>query len=116
MASLAFAFVPERLISMNPEVKSMFGAHMVYLQDKMVFFLCDILKKPQHKGVWVCVSPENFDAALKLFSASVRESNKNSKGRKWIFIAAAADDFEEQVNFACDLVLRKNTLIGRTPV
>jgi len=113
--TIPYEFVLDRLSPASPWTRPMFGCLAVYVKDKIVVILRDRLDEPADNGVWLATSEEHH--------ASLREDFPTMRsiglfGRRvthWQVLPADADDFEEAVLRACDLVLARDPRIGRVP-
>lgn len=108
------AFSAERL-----EVKSMFGAHSVYIDGKIVCTLRDRPRSPQDNGVWIVMSENYFDE-LKAEFPSLRHiemfSHLGAKGFKsWVNLPQDGPHFEEEALHFCELVIGNDPRIGKLP-
>jgi hypothetical protein len=57
---IPFNFVIENLFSVDPIVKPMFGAHAVYVGNKIVLILRD--KDDEDSGVWIATTVEHHSS------------------------------------------------------
>jgi hypothetical protein len=112
---IPFAFALEELDALSPAIKPMFGGFIVYIGEKMTLFLYDREKLPGFKGVSLATMPEQYRSLAREFS-STRDAEPPKIGEHpWLHIPAEAVDFEEQVLKACELILKGDPRIGRTP-
>jgi hypothetical protein len=112
---IPFAFALEELDALSPAIKPMFGGVIVYVGEKMTLFLYDREKLPGFKGVSLATAPEHYRSLAQEFS-STRDAEPQKIGKRpWLHIPAGAADFEEQVLKACELILKGDERIGRTP-
>jgi hypothetical protein len=111
---VAFSFVLEKLDRLSPLVKPMFGCHAVYLKNKIVLILRKKEKGDPDNGVWLATIPENH-ASLKKDFPSMRAITIFGEKGSWQILPEDADDFEESVFAACDLILKGDTRIGKIP-
>ncbi len=110
-----FAFALEELDALSPAINPMFGGYIVYIGEKMTLFLYDQEKLPGFKGVSLATTPEHYRSLAQEFS-STRDAEPQKIGKHpWLHIPAEAADFEEQVLKACELILKGDQRIGRTP-
>jgi hypothetical protein len=112
---IPFGFVIEELNSLDPIVKPMFGCFSVYIGDRIVFFLCELEKRPYQKGVWVATTPEYYKSLAQEFSSTRSVDNPKIGKSPWLLLPSGAEDFEEQALRACELILSGDPRIGRTP-
>jgi hypothetical protein len=111
--SIPFDFVLENLHSADPIVKPMFGAHGVYVGNKIVLILRD--KNDEDSGVWLATTVEHHQGLQKDFPdmRSIKVFGPGVSG--WQVLYKEDIDFEEKVNLACDLILRNDPRIGKIP-
>lgn len=111
--SLPFEFAIENLFSLDPFVRSMFGAHAVYIGPKMVLILRD--KDDVDSGVWIATVPEHH-ASLKKIFPRMRSITIFGPGiSSWQLLSKDDKDFETNVNKACELILKGDERIGKIP-
>jgi hypothetical protein len=113
---LPFDFVLAELEELGPVTRPMFGCHAVYVDDKIVFILRDKGNPPDDDGVWVATTLEHH-AALRRDLPSLRSITVLAGGgvTGWQILPAEAEDFEESVLLACELVRRRDARIGKVP-
>lgn len=109
-----YEFVLDALESLSPETRPMFGCLAVYVREKIVLILRD---RPDDadKGVWLATSAEHHDSLRKEFPHLRSIQLFGTKVTSWQVLPAAAADFEESAMRACDLVLARDSRIGRVP-
>jgi hypothetical protein len=111
---VAYDFVLEYLMDAEPIVKPMFGAHAVYVRDKIVFILRD--KDGDHdSGVWLATVPEHHSSLQSIFPSlrSIAVFGGGTTG--WQVLPADEDDFEASVQKACEMVVKGDPRIGKVP-
>lgn len=113
-AAIPFDFVLERLEPRSPVVKAMFGCHAIYIGEKMVLILRKKEREKHDNGVWLATTEEHH-ASLKGIFPSMRAVRLIGKTSVWQNIPAEADDFEESVLTACEMVLKNDPRIGKVP-
>ncbi len=112
---VAFEFVLDALISLEPIVKPMFGCHAVYVNEKIFFILRNRDSETSDNGVWLATRPE-FHESLRRELPSMRSIKLFGGGEtKWQNLPLEADDFEESVIKACEMVLDGDERIGKIP-
>jgi hypothetical protein len=112
---IPFEFVLEQLILLDPIVKQMFGCHAIYVGDKIVLILRHREDHPLDNGVWVATMAAHHSSLKKEFP-SIRSIDLLGNGAtNWQVIPLDADDFEEEVIHACELILRRDERIGTIP-
>jgi len=111
-----FDFVLAELEELGPVTRPMFGCHAVYVDDKIVFILRDKGDPRDDDGVWVATTLEHH-VALRGDLPSLRSITVLAGGgvTGWQVLPAEADDFEESVLLACELVKRRDVRIGKVP-
>ncbi|MGZ4056233.1 MAG: hypothetical protein ACXVPU_04780 [Bacteroidia bacterium] len=111
--SIPFSFAIENLYTLNPVVKQMFGAHAIYVGEKIVLILRD--KDDSDSGVWIATTIEHHASlkkdfpkmhSIKIFGPGISAYQVLSKDD---------DDFETKVNLACDFILKGDARIGKIP-
>jgi hypothetical protein len=111
--SIPFNFAIENLFTASPIVKPMFGAHAIYIENKIVFILRD--KDDEDSGVWLATTQEHHTSLKKEFPA-MRSIRLFGTGiSSWQVLQKDADDFETNVNRACELILKGDIRIGKIP-
>jgi hypothetical protein len=114
--TVPFDFVLEKLFSLEPRVRPMFGCQAVYVGDKIMVILRN---KPgvhdEDNGVWFSTRAEHHEALKKIFP-SMRSIQVLGKGAtNWQIIPHDADDFEESALRICDLIMKNDPRIGNIP-
>lgn len=113
---VAFDFVLDHLEPLSPRVRPMFGCHAIYLGEKMVLITRKRENDGHDNGVWIATAIEHH-ASLKEVFPSMRPIRLfGTKPSAWQNIPEEADDFEESVLTACDLILKNDPRIGKIPV
>lgn len=115
--NIPFSFILDYLMPMQPRIRPMFGAHAVYVEEKIVFIVRDRDSHTDCNGVWLATSHEHHESLKKEFpnmhSVYVLSDGKGETG--WQMLHAEADDFESSVIRACELVLHGDPRIGKIP-
>lgn len=113
--SIPFEFVLEELAKISPTTKPMFGAYGVYVESKIVFILRDRPSSPEDNGVWLATIGEHHKSLQKIFPnmRSLKLFGPGATG--WQILPLDADDFEESVLKACQMVLKNDLRIGKIP-
>lgn len=111
--SIPFNFVIDNLFAAEPIVKPMFGAHAIYIQDKIALILRD--KNDEDSGVWIATTVEHHKSLKKDFPIMRSIQLFGSGESSWQVLPKDADDFETSVNLACDLILKGDPRIGKIP-
>jgi hypothetical protein len=112
--TMAFPFVLDALIDLQPVVRPMFGCHAVYVADKIV--LATRQKGDEDDGVWVATSAEHHLSLRKKFPA-MRSIFVLGGGKEtgWQIIPLSSTTFEEEVFEIIDLIKRGDARIGKSP-
>lgn len=112
---IAFEFVLDALISLQPLIKPMFGCHAVYIGERIIFILRNRDSEPNDNGVWLATRP-HYHESLRKELPSMRSIELFGGGEtKWQNLPLDADDFEESVMHACEMVLKGDERIGKIP-
>lgn len=113
--SIPYDFVFEALGNTAYRTKPMFGAHAVYVGEKIVLILRQKDNNQEDNGVWLATIPENHSSLLKTFPSmrSIKLFGPGSTG--WQILPEDADDFEESVITACILIKKNDPRIGKIP-
>ena len=111
--TIPFEFVLEQLYSANVEIRPMFGCFALYVHNKIVLILRDKKKSSVDNGVWIATNKESHDSLKLLFPSMRSISVFGAKETNWQNLPADANDFEEMVIRACELILRGDNRIGR---
>jgi hypothetical protein len=112
------AFVVEALAPLNPEVRRMFSGFAVYAGDRIVCMLRNHTKSPQDNGVWLVLSEGTSpaDAQLRREFPSLRSIELlGGKIGHWLLIPSDNPSFEQEALHACDLLLHRDSRLGRVP-
>lgn len=110
---IPFNFVIENLFAAQPIVKPMFGAHAIYIQDKIVLILRD--KDDEDSGVWIATTAEHHKSLKKDFPIMRSITVFGSGETSWQVLPKDEDDFETSVNRVCDFILKGDARIGKVP-
>ncbi len=112
-----FPFILDRLFSLQPVTKPMFGCHAVYVREKIMCVLRDREEHPEANGIWIATSQEHHASLKKEFpsmhSIYILSGGKGETG--WQMIPAEANDFEIAADRICDLILKGDVRIGKVP-
>jgi len=107
-ASIPFDFVLERLDNCSPVIRPMFGCHAIYVSGKIVLILRRKEANKHDNGVWLATASEHHDSLKKIFPCmrSIRMFGEGTSS--WQNLPADADDFEESVMTACEMILKND--------
>ena len=111
--SVPFEFVLEQLYSVEVEIRPMFGCFALYVNNKIVLILRKKMNLVTDNGVWLATHKEHHRSLKQLFP-SMRSINVfGGKESNWQNLPEDANDFEEMVLLACDLIRRGDNRIGK---
>jgi len=113
--AVAFDFVLEELYTLEPTVKPMFGCHAVYVKEKIVLILRRKEHYPEDNGVWLATSREHHGSLKKDLPGMRTIAVFGGAESGWQNLPANSEHFEEEVMKACNLILRGDPRIGKTP-
>lgn len=113
--AVPFDFVLEKLSRCSPIVRPMFGCHAVYVAEKIVLILRSKDSDIHDNGVWLATSHEHHESLKKMFPNMRSIRLFGSRTSSWQNLPANESDFEESVTTACEMVLKNDARIGRTP-
>lgn len=111
-SSIPFDFVLEQLYSANVEIRPMFGCFALYVRNKIVLILRKKKTSDYDNGVWLATSKEHHPS-LKAKFPSMRPIKVFGAKGNWQNLPADADDFEEMVIQACEMILHGDERIGK---
>jgi hypothetical protein len=111
-----FPFVLERLETLHPRVRPMFGCHALYVGERLVLILRQRPSFERDNGVWLATAREHKTSLKKLFPTLRSVELLGGKETTWQVLPRDADDFEEAAVAACELVLRGDPRIGKVPI
>ncbi len=116
--SVPHSFVLEALAPLHPEVQRMFSGFAVYSSDRLLMMLRQHVKSPQDNGIWLVLSEDTDPADESLrrdFPPIRRIELLRSKISHWLLLPSDDADFERLALHACDLILRRDSRLGRIP-
>src|SRR5215475_3715733 len=111
-----YVFVLEALAELEPRTNPMFGCLAVYIGEKIVLILRD---KRDHTasddGIWLATTQDHHESLRKDFPnmRSIAVLGKEVTG--WQVLPADASDFETAALRACELIVAKDSRIGKIP-
>jgi len=111
--SIPFEFAIENIFTLEPRVRPMFGAHAVYVGEKLMFILRD--KNDSDSGVWISTTTEHHESLRKEFPNMHSIHIFETPVTAWQVLEKEDDDFEKNVNHLCDLILKGDPRIGKIP-
>jgi hypothetical protein len=114
---IAFDFVLDRLLPLDPFVRPMFGAHAIYVGEKIVLITRNKDAHDDDNGVWLGTTHEHHASLKKEFPSmrSIYLFNDGTAETAWQVIPFDGDNFETEVEHACDLILKHDPRIGKIP-
>jgi len=110
--SIPFEFVLEQLYSVDVDIRPMFGCFAIYVNNKIVLILRKKMNFITDNGVWLATNKEHHSSLKQLFP-SMRSIKVFGKESNWQNLPDDANDFEEMVLRACELIRRGDNRIGR---
>jgi hypothetical protein len=108
-------FVLEALSPLSPRTNPMFGCLAVYVGEKIVLILRDRPKYPRDNGVWIATTLEQHESLRREFPNMRSVGLLGKKITGWQVLPADAADFEEAALRACELIVAKDSRIGKLP-
>ncbi|MBX2965064.1 MAG: hypothetical protein KF845_02880 [Cyclobacteriaceae bacterium] len=112
---IAFSFVLELLLPIEPVIKPMFGCHALYVGEKIVLITRNKPQHPEDNGVWVCLHAEHLTEIKKEFPSLRSVQLLGSKETRWQNLSPDAADFEESISKICELIRKGDQRIGKIP-
>ena len=95
----------------------MFGCFLLYIGNKIYFFLRDRNDQKELNGIWVALSsPENYESLAKELPSINQElklHDDKKSNNKWLLLSVFDDEFESLVIKACELILNNDKRIGK---
>lgn len=110
---IAFDFVIEQLYSRHPQVKPMFGAHGVYIDNKIICILRKRESYPNDNGIWIASPSENHESLKTLIPVLRKIEMFDENASDWLLIPFDDEEFETYANTFCSLVLHGDLRIGK---
>lgn len=113
---LPYEFILEELAPLSPRTNPMFGAHGIYVGDKIVGIVRERESSPRDNGLWLATSAEHH-ASLQRDFPSMRSIEIFGKDGPtgWQVLPADAEDFEAAALLACEFIRRGDPRIGKVP-
>lgn len=113
--SVPHAFVLDGIASLSPVTRPMFGCLAVYVEDKIVLILRDKRKSPADNGIWLATTVAHHESLRREFPRmrSIRVFGKEPT--QWQVLPADDPDFETAAMRACQLILVRDSRIGKVP-
>jgi hypothetical protein len=114
-ATLPFTFVFDHLYPIEPEIKPMFGCFALYVNKKIVLILRKRDEHSEFNGVWLATMREYHVGLRKIFPSMKSIGFLGEHPTNWQVLPESAEDFEESVIRACELVVKGDPRIGKIP-
>lgn len=108
-----FQFVLDELSPLRPVTKQMFGFTYIYLDEKLLISLRYNARQPRQNAVWLYTATEHLESLRAEFPSLPKHRFWKSGKNVWIIFNAKAEDFEEYVFKACEMILNGDRRIGR---
>jgi hypothetical protein len=109
-----YEFLFDYLTDVDFSIKPMFGHHAVYVGERLVLFLIDEPDEPDN-GVCLATTAESIPSLAEEFPSLRHLLTYGPDATDWRLLPATADDFEESVVRACELISAADPRIGRIP-
>lgn len=108
-------FVLDALASVSPWTRPMFGCTAVYVGEKIVLILRQKPSHPRDNGLWLATTHDHHASLREEFPnlRSIGVLGKEITG--WQVLPVDAPDFEESALHACELVIARDSRIGKIP-
>jgi hypothetical protein len=108
-------FVLDAIAPLSPRTRSMFGCLAVYVEDKIVLILRQKRDGAADNGVWLATTEEHHESLRREFPnmRSIRVFGNKVTG--WQVLPVDAPDFEEAALRACELIVARDSRIGKVP-
>lgn len=114
---IPFPFVLDMLFPLDPHTRPMFGAHAIYVREKIVMVVRDRETHTEANGIWIATSKEHHESLKKELPCmqSIYLLSDGKAETSWQMIPADDDNFETLATHICDLILKNDPRIGRIP-
>jgi hypothetical protein len=108
-------FVLDAIAALSPKTRTMFGCLAVYVGNKIVLILRDRRDAMADNGVWLATTEKQHESLRREFPnmRSIQVLGKKVTG--WQVLPADAPDFEEAALRACELIVARDSRIGKVP-
>jgi hypothetical protein len=113
MTKIPFDWILENLFALEPQVKPMFGAHGVYARGKIILILREKNTNTDLNGVWIATDKIYHKELMKEIPALIHFSMAGEEPGHWLMLSSADDDFENNINTICEMLLRGDERLGR---
>ena len=110
-----YEFVLEALAPLKPRTNPMFGCLAIYVGPKIVMVLREKHPAQPDNGVWLATTVDHHES-LRLDFPNMRSISVLGGGvTGWQLLPADGPDFEEAALHACELILARDSRIGKIP-
>lgn len=112
---MPFSYIVEDLAALSPVVGRMFGCYSIYIGEKIVLVVRDRESAPADNGVWIATSAQHHES-LSQDLATMRSIELFGPGPTgWQVLPVDSDDFEQDVEKVCKMILRGDERVGKIP-
>jgi hypothetical protein len=113
----AFGFIFDHLPADELRVRPMFGAHAIYIGERIVLMVREKNSYPESNGIWVATSPEHHQSLRKEIPALHDVALLSERARKtaWQMIHTGDENFESDALYLCELIRKGDPRIGKVP-
>ena len=108
-------FVLEAISSLSPWTRPMFGCLAVYVENRIVLILRDKPDNLPDNGVWLATTVEHHKSLRRHFPSMRSIQVLGSGVTGWQVLPQDDENFEAEVQRACELVLAGDPRIGKIP-
>lgn len=112
---IPYEFVLDRIASLSPTTRPMFGCLAVYVEEKIVLALRDRRDLPADNGVWLATTAEHHESLRREFPKMRSIRVLGRKPTQWQLLPADDADFEAAALRACELICACDPRIGKVP-
>lgn len=112
-----FPFITEMLFPLHPVIRPMFGAHAIYVREKIMLIMRNKITHPEANGIWIATEKEHHESLKKELPVihSIYMLSDGKSETDWQMIPLEDDNFETYATRACELILKSDPRIGRIP-
>ena len=110
-----FDFVLDRLASLSPHTKPMFGCVAVYVGERIVMVLRDKGAADRDNGVWLVCEAEHEAEVLRAFPRLEVIEIFAGRVRGWHKLSSRSPEFEDDVLRACECIRTGEVPLGKVP-
>lgn len=113
MKKAPFGFTLDALVSLDVEIKPMFGAYAVFHGDLILMILRKKSQADLDTGVWFGIPDEHIADVKKSFPVFQNVNLMGSPPTVWQVVRESEKDFKEIVLNFCHLILKQDPRFGR---